>query len=308
MYLTFLPFSFPFYFFPPSVLFSPRPPHTHSHTHTYTHSQDGNTFGIHFSIKTFWIWMAEGTWGAFVCFFFGIWSLAIRPDGGPFCSSETGRVGDLWYAGTVVHLSVTTIVNVRLALEVRHYNWLTMFTFVFSMLAWFVLMSFFSAVPSISYAFASKYAIGMDTQVLGDATAWLTVVLSVTVSILPAALRKCYMSLYAPTLNVIAAELQKQHYKELRPQREYYCAWLCCGKGAYAGVPTDDGKTVSAPAGGNGGGDGGASGGEQKTVEMVKKGGSNNGSVDFENPMVQGTDTAGADAFEGLRQRLLSRK
>ena len=31
--------------------------------------KDGNTLGIHYSGRTFWLWMLEGTWSAAVCTF-----------------------------------------------------------------------------------------------------------------------------------------------------------------------------------------------------------------------------------------------
>ena len=62
--------------------------------------KDGNTLGIHFSVKTFWIWMAEGTWCAVVCFFFSMFALARSPgEGIPAIPNERGQVSDLWYIG-----------------------------------------------------------------------------------------------------------------------------------------------------------------------------------------------------------------
>ena len=59
--------------------------------------KDGNTLGIHYSGRTFWLWMLEGTWSAAVCTFFGCWALGVRPaDGQPVVSSGTGRAGDMW--------------------------------------------------------------------------------------------------------------------------------------------------------------------------------------------------------------------
>ena len=59
--------------------------------------KDGNTLGIHYSGRTFWLWMLEGTWSAAICTFFGCWSLGVRPaNGEPVVSSGTGRVGDMW--------------------------------------------------------------------------------------------------------------------------------------------------------------------------------------------------------------------
>jgi magnesium-transporting ATPase (P-type) len=119
--------------------------------------KDGNTFGIHFSVKTFWIWMAEGTWSAIVCFFFGMCALARSPESGnPAVPNSAGQVSDIWYIGTCVHLSVTTIQNIRLAIEVRHFNYLTTASFIFSMLAWFVLIIFFAYVPALAFMLSSS--------------------------------------------------------------------------------------------------------------------------------------------------------
>jgi hypothetical protein len=79
----------------------------------------------------------------------------------------------------------------------------------------------------------------------GDSVAWLTVILSITVSLLPAFLLKVYNNLYTPKLNQIASELQKKHYSELRPQKEYWFACLCCGKGANANVPVDGEESLT---------------------------------------------------------------
>ena len=83
------------------------------------------------------------------------------------------------YIGCIIHLSVTIVQNVRLMLEVRSYNWVTIGTYLFSISAWFVLMTMFANLQSLSYAFASKYAVGMDKQVNEDALMWITVLLSV---------------------------------------------------------------------------------------------------------------------------------
>ena len=59
--------------------------------------KDGNTLGVHYSGRTFWLWMLEGTWSAAVCTFFGCWALGVRPaTGEPVVSSGTGRAGDMW--------------------------------------------------------------------------------------------------------------------------------------------------------------------------------------------------------------------
>ena len=67
-----------------------------------------------------------------------------------------GQVSDIWYIGTCVHLSVTTIQNIRLAIEVRHFNYLTTASFIFSMLAWFVLIIFFAYVPALAFMLSSS--------------------------------------------------------------------------------------------------------------------------------------------------------
>ena len=130
-------------------------------------------------------------------------------------------------------------------------------------------------------------------QVLGDATAWLTVLLSVVLSLLPAFILKIYNDVYNPRLHVIAAELQRKHYAELRPNREYWCACLCCGKGAFANVPVDGDEVagIDLTVGGEAGGD----------VELT------NEAKQYENPMKKAEYTASDNklkAFKNLRQRL----
>jgi hypothetical protein len=84
----------------------------------------------------------------------------------------------------------------------------------------------------------------MDTQVFGDAAAWLTTFLSIFVSLLPAILMKVVNQLYYPKLNVIASELQKKHYSNIRPETEYWFACMCCGKNASANVPVDGDEPI----------------------------------------------------------------
>merc|ERR1711871_457607 len=207
--------------------------------------KDGNTLGIHYSGKTFWLWMLDGTWSAAVCTFFGVWSLGLRPaNGEPVVSSGTGRVGDMWYLGCIIHLSVTIVQNLRLMIEVRSYNWLTILTYVFSISAWFVLMTMFANLPGLSFAFASKYAVGMDKQVNEDALMWITVCLSVVVSILPSLVYKAWRTLTRPSLYILSEELQKENYLEVRPFTEFWCGCGICGGGARAGVECDNGQTA----------------------------------------------------------------
>ena len=118
--------------------------------------KDGNTFGIHFSVKKFWTWMLEGMWSAVVCFFLGVWALGQSPmTGTPNVPNQAGKVSDIWYIGTVIHLSVTTIQNLRLVLEVRHFNWVTTASFIFSMAMWFLLVVWFAYHSTLSYFFGS---------------------------------------------------------------------------------------------------------------------------------------------------------
>ena len=249
-----------------------------------------------------------------------------------FCSLCSFFV--LFSRSTVVHLSVTTIQNIRLIFEVRHFNWLTSASFVFSMAAWFVLIVFFAYVPSISYGMSSSevniqisacnlfwsiffvsqnkklilccfhlssffflQAIGLDRQMFGDASAWLTVLLSIVVSLLPAFLMKVYDNVYAPKLNQIALELQRKHYAELRPRQEYWFACLCCGKGAFANVPVDGEEPLISK--GEAVGDG---------LELTSIGQKNEGK-DYKNPMGKKSEQTLADSkdvqvFKELRQRL----
>ena len=316
--------------------------------------KDGNILGIHFSMKTFWIWMAEGTWSALVCFTFCMWSLGQSPSSGnPATPNSKGQGSDVWYIGTVVHLSVTTIQNLRLALEVRHYNYLTTASFILSMMAWFVLIIFFSYVPALAYGLSSSevrfffflffllcslffllcsffllsllfnptkinffslfllfllcffvssissaQAIGLDTQVFYDATAWLTAIVSIFVSLLPAILMKVCNQLYYPKLNVIASELQKKHYSKIRPDKEYYFACLCCGKNANANVPIDGQEPIMKPsAAGNAAG---------KGVELTSIAGQKDDN--YENPMnVAVAASKDIQVFKDLRQRLVSK-
>ena len=128
-------------------------------------------------------------------------------------------------------------------IEVRSYNWLTILTYVFSISAWFILMTMFANLPGLSFAFASKYAVGMDKQVNEDALMWITVCLSVVVSILPSLVYKAWRTLYRPPLYVLSEELQKENYLEVRPFTEYWCGCGCFGGGARAGVESDKGQT-----------------------------------------------------------------
>jgi hypothetical protein len=139
---------------------------------------------------------------------------------------------------------VSVVQNVRLMLEVRSYNIPTIVTYVFSISAWFVLMTMFANMPGLSFAFASKYAVGMDKQVNEDALMWITVLLSVVVSILPSFIYKAWRTLYRPSLYILTEELQKKNYLEVRPFVEYWCGCGACGGGARAGMDCDEGQTA----------------------------------------------------------------
>merc|ERR1711871_1492958 len=199
--------------------------------------QDGSVFGIHFSHKRFWSWMFEATWSAAVCFLIPMWTMGqAGPTGHPAVVNQEGRNSDLWAIGTVVHLSVTLVQNVRLALEVRTWNWLTWGGFIFSILAWFVTVAIFARWGSLTYGLASAEAYGLDSQVLGDPASWCAVMLAVVVSVLPAGLAKVLRMLYKPPLFQIAGELQKRFYRDIRPTKE---TWCCVDESRTAAAEAD---------------------------------------------------------------------
>ena len=145
-------------------------------------------------------------------------------------------------------------------------------------------------------------AIGLDAQVFYDATAWLTAIVSIFVSLLPAILMKVCNQLYYPKLNVIASELQKKHYSKIRPDKEYYFACLCCGKNANANVPIDGQEPIMKPSAA----DNAAGNAAGKGVELTSIAGQKND--DYENPM-NAAVAASEDiqVFKDLRQRLVSK-
>ena len=133
----------------------------------------------------------------------------------------------------------------------------------------------------------------------GDSMAWLTVLLSIIVSLLPAFLMKVYDNVYAPKLNQIASELQRKHYSELRPKKEYWFACLCCGKGVFANVPVDGEKPLMKPSAGIGG----------AGLELTSIGQKNEDGKDYENPINDNLDgSKNVQIFKDLRQRLNAKK
>ena len=167
---------------------------------------------IHFNGGEFIKWIGEAIYHAIVCAIVGI--AAVRYNVGGWHS--TG----VYYTGTIVHLSITVVTNIRLMLIYREWNWIVFFIYFGTFLSWFLFMFILGSTKSpgiLSFMtnLASSNTVGMAEKVLPDPVCWLCVVVATGLCLLPAFASKAYKNFYKTRVSTMCQELQQKHAKAL---------------------------------------------------------------------------------------------
>ena len=93
--------------------------------------QDGIK-GVYFSNKIFAQWIFEAFVTGIICSCMGLITVEY---------SSIGRFGvGLYYIGTIIHLCMSVVTNVRLMLIVRDWTWVVVFIFTGTIASWFGIM------------------------------------------------------------------------------------------------------------------------------------------------------------------------
>ena len=123
--------------------------------------------GVYFSNVIFAQWIVEALVTGIICSLVGILSIEY---------SSIGRLSvGLYYIGTVIHLCMSMVTNVRLMLIVRDYTWIVIIFFTLTIASWFVIMIWFSSLITIMQNMFSLNTVGMLSQLTEDPHWWLTV-------------------------------------------------------------------------------------------------------------------------------------
>lgn len=164
---------------------------------------------IHFNRVQFVKWIGESLYHALVCAVVGL--TAMHYNVGGFHS--TG----IYYTGTIVHLSITVVTNIRLMLIIRNWTWLVFFFYAGTFASWFVFMALFGSTSALTVmiTLASVNSVGMQDKVLANPATWLCVLVSTAFCLLPALTSLAYGTFYKTRVSTMCMELQAKHTKAL---------------------------------------------------------------------------------------------
>lgn len=144
--------------------------------------------GQEFSMKLLYLWLLNGVYHAVVMFFFCYaYYTGISPHG--------GRVEGEWGMGVGVYATVVLTVNLRLALEMRTWTWITSLAIFLSVVAYFCWMLFLSSFPKF-ITDGNMYAIA--NHLFDTASFWLYIIIATAACIVPNLLFKCVRNTYWP--------------------------------------------------------------------------------------------------------------
>ena len=165
--------------------------------------------GIYFGRMKFVRWVGEAIIHAIICAIVGISATS-------FSVGAFHSVG-IYYIGTIVHLSITVVTNIRLMLLIRDWTWVVFFFYAGTFASWFVFMGWLGNKNSIVVMtdLASANTVGMQEKVLGDPVSWFCVFLSTAICLLPILAEGAYTTFYLTRISTMCMELQKKHGKAL---------------------------------------------------------------------------------------------
>jgi len=157
--------------------------------------------GIYFSKSIFWRWIGEGFVQA-VLLTFVLLAILESESFGIIYSDGTGH--DLWLTGTVIHLTVTLVVTLRLFVETRSLNRYMSIAYFGSLFLWFFcswIWSEFSAYIPV-FINSSPFRVAGIFHIFEAPTVWLAVVISVVLAFLPTFIYISQSNCFNPSLSI----------------------------------------------------------------------------------------------------------
>ncbi|KAM9966517.1 hypothetical protein ACTFIR_006735 [Dictyostelium discoideum] len=157
------------------------------------------------SKKSFFVWNLLGLWHSLVTFF-GVKLLFVND-----VMSSNGHVAGIWTLGTLVSTASILTVNVRMAIETKLWNYISLVGMIISLAAYFIMLvlyAFFLPLNSNMYdIFSSQLETG---------SYYFTIIVIIIVAIFPDFCIKYYSRMYAPK----DTQLEKER-KGLKGVKEY---------------------------------------------------------------------------------------
>ena len=91
-----------------------------------------------FSTKVFLCWVAEGLWGAVVCFYIPMYAYQ--------AARENGQLLGMWADGTAIMTSIIMTVTFRLCVETTFWTWIHALAYGLSLASWFAFVAVLSVI------------------------------------------------------------------------------------------------------------------------------------------------------------------
>ncbi|XP_061649295.1 phospholipid-transporting ATPase IH-like isoform X5 [Phyllopteryx taeniolatus] len=189
----------------------------------------------------FLYWTCLGVFDA-VVFFFGAYFLfdnTTFTSNGQLMTTNTQMMFGNWTFGTLVFTVLVFTVTLKLALDTHHWTWINHFVIWGSLLFYVIFSLLWGGIiwPFLNYQ--RMYYVFM--QMLSSGPAWLSIVLLVTVSLLPDVIKKVLCRTMCPTATERAQdgdELARDDAAEPSPRRAYKGASVDSSQLQLAGAET----------------------------------------------------------------------
>lgn len=152
-----------------------RPNHALANPQLYLPGQRGDFF----STKVFLCWVAEGVWGAAVCFFVPIYAFSIP--------NEDGQLLGMWAEGTAIMSSIIMTVTLRLCVETTFWTWIHMLFYGISLASWYAFVALLSIISytGTDTGAGDSSSYGIFDVIVPVALYWIISVTSCLISLIP---------------------------------------------------------------------------------------------------------------------------
>eukprot|EP00761_Pharyngomonas_kirbyi_P003825 gb/GECH01003829.1/.p1 GENE.gb/GECH01003829.1/~~gb/GECH01003829.1/.p1 ORF type:complete len:1254 (+),score=257.06 gb/GECH01003829.1/:1-3762(+) len=180
--------------------------------HLYRMGQENTQY----SNSVFLLWVAEGLFHSLVLFFFPFYIFGLDS------TVDNGRMYSFWAIGTVCYTAVVLVVNLRLAMEVKHWNILTFASILFSILIWFIFSYVYNILPISILTFisdnANVYFIIYELSI--DINFWLCILLCTIACLFPTFAINFYLDQRNMEANELIAKQRQMLAKRVKDFRK----------------------------------------------------------------------------------------
>ena len=183
--------------------------------------EDGR-LGVFFTVKTFWWHILEGVVHGAIVYATVIHTLGYSGGGalamggaiatgvsattelGSAVGDEAGQTSGIWMMGTVAHLTLVWIVNVKLLLQLRHWNGVLGFMVFISVMGYYVEMALFAG----PLAFMDRSLEGVNTLMIKNPMFWFVWLFCICTCMFTTFVPEAYQNLFRPRLwNVVMEQM-----------------------------------------------------------------------------------------------------